>query len=38
MNPFRHLEISAQDIIDCDIKDCCIAQRKVNDSLEVFER
>ena len=38
MNPYRFLNMSAQEIIDCDIGECCIRQIKVNDALEVYDR
>ena len=38
MNPYRFREMSAQEVIDCDIADCFTAERKVNDALERYER
>ncbi len=38
MNPFRFRDMSAQEIIDCDLVECCVRERQVNDALGVFER
>ncbi len=38
-NPFRHRDnLNAQELIDCDIVECCKIETSVVESLDSFER
>lgn len=39
MNPFEFRNmLSAQDIIDCDVKDCIAIENRIDQALENFHR